>query len=418
MAKAPRRSCSKAAQFAEARGAKILARIAGFANAFEACTPGQPFAATPFARPSRPGLRRPSSTPADVGHVNAHGLSTVEHDRAEALAIRDTLGDVPVTAPKSFFGNLGAGTGAVELIGSLLAFANRPGSRHAQLRTARSGLPDQRRPRRTCHANGRRRHRAQSDVDGPIGRAACSVRPTDARCRTRGGRPRGGALGCSSAVVASRSRPVVRRIPLAHGPKRRKKSQPKRGPTAGQVSRPPANSIDAGRPQDGRPATPGNWCTRAARDRQEDLEEVRKMLDAGEVEVATDECRWLLNGCSDCLEAHRLLGEIALAENDLPLARGHFGYAYRLGEQALDRAGCRGPAALSPAGQSVVPRIGQGPGRLPGATGQARDGRRSRRDASWPATRAIRWACGIRESLRSDARLARVQRGERPCHVA
>jgi hypothetical protein len=37
------------------------------------------------------------------------------------------------------------------------------------------------------------------------------------------------------------------------------------------------------------------------------------------------------------------LGEIALAENDLPLARGHFGYAYRLGEMALDRAGCRGP---------------------------------------------------------------------------
>ena len=60
--------------------------------------------------------------PADVGHVNAHGLSTVPHDRAEALAIRHTLGDVPVTAPKSFFGNLGGGTGAVELAATLLAF--------------------------------------------------------------------------------------------------------------------------------------------------------------------------------------------------------------------------------------------------------------------------------------------------------
>jgi 3-oxoacyl-[acyl-carrier-protein] synthase II len=28
---------------------------------------------------------------------------------------------VPVTAPKSFFGNLGAGTGAVEMVASLLA---------------------------------------------------------------------------------------------------------------------------------------------------------------------------------------------------------------------------------------------------------------------------------------------------------
>lgn len=82
---------------------------------------------------------------------------------------------------------------------------------------------------------------------------------------------------------------------------------------------------------------------RCARDRQEDLEEVRKMIDAGELEVAMDECRWLLQGCSDCLDAHRLLGEIALAENDLPLARGHFGYAFRLGEQALKRAGVQGP---------------------------------------------------------------------------
>jgi hypothetical protein len=82
---------------------------------------------------------------------------------------------------------------------------------------------------------------------------------------------------------------------------------------------------------------------RCARDRQEDLEEVRKMLDAGELEVAVDECRWLLNGCSDCLEAHRLLGEIALSENDWPLARGHFGYAYRLGEKALQQAGTKGP---------------------------------------------------------------------------
>src|SRR5690606_1678570 len=41
-------------------------------------------------------------------------------DRIEAQAIRATLGDVPVTAPKSFFGNIGAGGGAVELALSLL----------------------------------------------------------------------------------------------------------------------------------------------------------------------------------------------------------------------------------------------------------------------------------------------------------
>ncbi len=67
------------------------------------------------------------------------------------------------------------------------------------------------------------------------------------------------------------------------------------------------------------------------------------MLEAGEAQIARDECRWLLEGCSDCLEAHRILGEIALSENDLPLARGHFGYAYRLGAEALRRAEVSGP---------------------------------------------------------------------------
>ncbi|MFM8291569.1 MAG: beta-ketoacyl-[acyl-carrier-protein] synthase family protein [Planctomycetia bacterium] len=57
---------------------------------------------------------------AAVGHVNAHGVSTIDMDRAEAAAIRAELGDVPVTAPKSSFGHLGAGGGVVELAASVL----------------------------------------------------------------------------------------------------------------------------------------------------------------------------------------------------------------------------------------------------------------------------------------------------------
>jgi 3-oxoacyl-[acyl-carrier-protein] synthase II len=58
--------------------------------------------------------------PDQIGHVNAHGASTVEMDRAEARAIQAELGRVPVTAPKSFFGHLGAGGGVVELAASIL----------------------------------------------------------------------------------------------------------------------------------------------------------------------------------------------------------------------------------------------------------------------------------------------------------
>ena len=107
---------------AEARNARILARIAGFASGFEACTPGQPFEGTAIRAAIQQSLKAARIEPRDLGHVNAHGLSTVEHDRAEAMAIRETLGDVPVTALKSFFGNLGAGTGAVEMVGTLAAF--------------------------------------------------------------------------------------------------------------------------------------------------------------------------------------------------------------------------------------------------------------------------------------------------------
>ena len=55
--------------------------------------------------------------------MNAHGNSTREDDPIEARAIRETLGDVPVTAPKSYFGNLGQGSGMVELVVSLLAMS-------------------------------------------------------------------------------------------------------------------------------------------------------------------------------------------------------------------------------------------------------------------------------------------------------
>jgi hypothetical protein len=82
---------------------------------------------------------------------------------------------------------------------------------------------------------------------------------------------------------------------------------------------------------------------RGVLERTDDLDEVRKMLDAGECDVAIDELRWLLNGCSDCVLAHKLLGELAAAEGDFRLARGHFGYAYEIGLSALPPGGLPGP---------------------------------------------------------------------------
>ncbi|MCE5267255.1 MAG: beta-ketoacyl-[acyl-carrier-protein] synthase family protein [Planctomycetaceae bacterium] len=68
-------------------------------------------------------LNAAKTKPDQVGHVHAHGLSTRTCDVDESRAIQAICGDrpVPVVAAKSYFGNLGAGSGMVELMSSLLA---------------------------------------------------------------------------------------------------------------------------------------------------------------------------------------------------------------------------------------------------------------------------------------------------------
>jgi 3-oxoacyl-[acyl-carrier-protein] synthase II len=71
-------------------------------------------------------LRSAAARVDDVGHVHAHGLSTRSCDVEEAAAIQEVFAarshPLPVIAAKSYFGNLGAGSGMVELIASLLSF--------------------------------------------------------------------------------------------------------------------------------------------------------------------------------------------------------------------------------------------------------------------------------------------------------
>ncbi len=94
--------------------------------------------------------------------------------------------------------------------------------------------------------------------------------------------------------------------------------------------------------------------------READLEEVRAMLDAGEVDVAVDELRWLLEGCRPLLEVHKLLGEIAAADNDPQLARAHFGYAYELGLKAIPASGLAGPLPYDRPANRAFFEAGQG----------------------------------------------------------
>ena len=108
------------------RGATILAEVLGQGAAMAADASGRPDYEQALALAGAKALRDAGLEPTSVGHVNAHGLSTLAVDRAEARALQRVFGShvaqVPVVAAKSNFGNLGAGGSVVELMGSILAF--------------------------------------------------------------------------------------------------------------------------------------------------------------------------------------------------------------------------------------------------------------------------------------------------------
>jgi len=107
-------------EHAKRRGARIYAELVGFGSAFDRDRDG-----AGLARAIRAALADAEIRPEDVDHVNANGFSTVKSDVWEAQGLKAVFGrclpEVPVFAPKSFFGNLGAGSGTTELAGSLLA---------------------------------------------------------------------------------------------------------------------------------------------------------------------------------------------------------------------------------------------------------------------------------------------------------
>src|SRR5690606_25154370 len=103
------------------RGAKTRGRILGYGRRAEHVEPGSSLSGQAIAQAIQGALAMGHVAPNEVGHVNAHGLGTVDDDAIEARAILETLGEVPVTAMKGYVGSSGASCGAVELALSLLA---------------------------------------------------------------------------------------------------------------------------------------------------------------------------------------------------------------------------------------------------------------------------------------------------------
>ncbi|MCU0827898.1 MAG: beta-ketoacyl-[acyl-carrier-protein] synthase family protein [Tabrizicola sp.] len=112
----------EAEEHARARGAKVLAEVAGFAMCADA---GDIVAPDPdsAARAMQAALADADLDPQDIGYLNAHGTGTLANDRSESAAIRQVFGPhgPPVSSTKSMHGHAIGATGALEAVACLLA---------------------------------------------------------------------------------------------------------------------------------------------------------------------------------------------------------------------------------------------------------------------------------------------------------
>jgi 3-oxoacyl-[acyl-carrier-protein] synthase II len=112
-------------EHAQSRGARIYAEVVGHAARHASDAAGIGIRRRAVGLAMRRALDMAGAAASEIGHVHALGLSTVTGDREEAAAMGDALGtvagSVPLVAAKSHFGNLGAGSGVVECIASVLA---------------------------------------------------------------------------------------------------------------------------------------------------------------------------------------------------------------------------------------------------------------------------------------------------------
>jgi 3-oxoacyl-[acyl-carrier-protein] synthase II len=112
----------ESAEHAAARGATVLAEVAGYGASNDAhhITAPRPdgLAATAALRNA---LSDAGVEPSEVGYVNAHGTGTKLNDEAEAMVLRSVLGHVPTSSTKSMTGHLMGAAGALEAVISVQA---------------------------------------------------------------------------------------------------------------------------------------------------------------------------------------------------------------------------------------------------------------------------------------------------------
>ncbi|WP_298431679.1 beta-ketoacyl synthase [uncultured Jannaschia sp.] len=107
---------------AMARGALILAEIAGFAMTSDAADIVQP-SQDGAERAMRGALADARLEPDTVGYINAHGTGTAANDRIESAAIGAVFAGAPppISSTKAMHGHCIGATGAIELLACIMA---------------------------------------------------------------------------------------------------------------------------------------------------------------------------------------------------------------------------------------------------------------------------------------------------------
>jgi 3-oxoacyl-[acyl-carrier-protein] synthase II len=106
---------------AEKRGARIHARLKGWSETFEPVDSNRNLSGSGLSRAIAGAMNQASIKAGDLGHVKAHGLSTVRDDTVEARVLASMLPETPVTALKGQLGNAGAAGSVMELAAAVLA---------------------------------------------------------------------------------------------------------------------------------------------------------------------------------------------------------------------------------------------------------------------------------------------------------
>lgn len=111
-------------EHAKRRGAKIYAEISGFGNSSDAGHITQPTVEGP-ARAIRGAMKEAGVNPDEVDYVNAHGTGTRLNDATETAVLKAVFGEharrLAVSSTKSMHGHVMGGTGAVEMVATVLA---------------------------------------------------------------------------------------------------------------------------------------------------------------------------------------------------------------------------------------------------------------------------------------------------------